>query len=245
MDVSGRIRGISAEIADACGRSGRDAQSVSLMLVTKTVPASRISQAVQCGHRLFGENKIQEVQEKWAAPELQSLKPDFIGHLQTNKVKPCLDACARIHSVDRMRLVEALDRELQARGEKREVLLQVNTSGEASKFGVPLEEAMGFARSVKRYPTLDVRGLMTLAVFSREEEKVRPCFKKLQRLFAEIRDEDLFGGGFRHLSMGMSGDYRLAVEEGSTIVRIGTAVFGARATPDSFYWPEAAPKRQG
>lgn len=232
------VNKINNQIRNACVLSGRPTDSVNLMLVTKTVPMERIIPVYNIGHRLFGENKIQEVVQKWTDPAVEGLKPEFIGHLQTNKVKLCLDVCGRIHSVDRLGLVESLDRELQKRGEQQEVFLQVNTSGEASKYGVPVEEAVRFAKTVSRYQTLKVTGLMTLALFSEDTNRVRPCFKKLKEILLQIRSEDLFGEEFRHLSMGMSSDYVIAVEEGATIVRVGTAVFGNRPTPDSYYWPE-------
>lgn len=238
MSLLQSLSRVKNEIESACAASGRSSGSVRLMLVTKTHPMERILEAYKIGHRLFGENKIQEVAQKWAASAVDGLRPEFIGHLQTNKVKACLNACGRIHSLDRMSLVEALDHELQKRGEQREVFLQVNTSGESSKYGVAVENALGFAEAVSRYPTLKVTGLMTLALFSHDQGKVRPCFRRLKELFLRMRERDLFGEGFRHLSMGMSSDYVIAIEEGATIVRVGTAILGARPTPDSYYWPE-------
>ncbi len=215
----------------------RDPATVELMLVTKTVPAERIAATFDLGCRLFGENKVQEVVQKWSSPLLSHVKPEFIGHLQTNKVKVCLDSCGRIHSVDRVGLVEALDRELQKRGEQREVCLQINTSDEESKYGASMSEALRFAEIASRYQTLKVTGLMTLALFSNDDAHVRPCFRKLKDLRTQIQDKGWFGSDFRHLSMGMSSDYEIAIEEGATIVRVGTAIFGHRPTPDSFYWP--------
>lgn len=233
-----RLDGVLAEMRAAAGRSGRDPGSVELMLVTKTVDASRIAPFVERGHRLFGENKVQEAKAKWGGGELAGYRPDFIGHLQTNKVKACLESCGRIHAVDRMGLVVALDRELRKRGEERDVFLQVNTSGEPSKFGVPPHEAVALAEAVSAYPSLRVAGLMTLAAFSTDPEKSRPCFRLLRSLREEVLRRRIFGPEFRHLSMGMSGDFGVAVEEGATIVRVGSAVFGHRSTPNSLYWPD-------
>lgn len=238
IDLAANIEWVEKKIEESCLAAGRDRSEVSLMLVTKTVPPDRISQAHELGYRLFGENKIQEVAGKWGDPALNSHKPEFIGHLQTNKVKTCLDLCSRIHSVDRMNLVEALNRELLRRGERREVFIQVNTSQEESKYGVSLNEALDFAKQVSRYDTIEVTGLMTLALFSKEDALVRKCFQNLRDLQRTIQRQDLFGKNFRHLSMGMSSDYPIAIQEGATLVRVGTAIFGARATPDSFYWPE-------
>lgn len=228
--VKSSIRRISMETA-------RASSEIELMLVTKTVPVEKISAAFELGCHLFGENKVQEVVQKWVPSNLSHIKPDFIGHLQTNKVKICLDVCGRIHSVDRIGLVEALDRELQKRGEEREVFLQVNTSDEASKYGVSVNDAIHFAKIASRYQTLKITGLMTLALFSEDTNKIRPCFRKLKELRSQLQDEGLFGEDFRHLSMGMSSDYPVAIEEGATIVRVGTAIFGNRPTPDSYYWP--------
>lgn len=225
------------KMQQAAKKAGRDSSHVELMLVTKTVPTSRILEAYHRGFRLYGENKIQEAAQKWSDPGFEGLRPDFIGHLQTNKVKSCLDVCGRIQSVDRESLVVALDKELQKRGERREVFLQVNTSDEDSKFGVAVSEALNFARVVAKYPTLKVTGLMTLALFSSEESLVRPCFKKLKNISTQIQEAGLFGNEFKHLSMGMSSDFEIAIEEGATIVRVGTAIFGARQLPDSHYWP--------
>lgn len=237
LDISDNLNLIRGEIAESCRAVGRTVGDVDLMLVTKTVSVERIAEALRLGCVLFGENKVQEVEQKWGAPELNRLKPDFIGHLQTNKVKVCLDVCGRIHSVDRMSLVETLDRELQKRGESRDVFLQVNTSQEQSKYGVSAERALEFARQVAAYPTLRVTGLMTLAMFSQDVEEVRRCFRNLKSLHSEIDEAGVFGSSFQHLSMGMTSDYKIAIEEGSTIVRLGQAIFGDRGTPDSYYWP--------
>lgn len=237
MEASQRLLNVEQSIRDACARRGRDPRDVQVMLVTKTVPPERILPFVRHGHALFGENRVQEAAIKWGDSLLRGCRPDFIGHLQTNKVKACLDTCGRIHSVDRLRLAAALDRELKARGEHREVFLQVNSSGEPSKFGLPPAEVPRFAEEMKVFSSLKVTGLMTLALFSADERLVRPCFRRMRQIFTEVQEAHLFGSEFRHLSMGMSGDYEIAVEEGATIVRVGTAVFGRRHTPDSYYWP--------
>lgn len=238
MDIKNNLAAIQSRVAKACASSGRTISDVELMLVTKTVSVEDIFCARNLGGTLFGENKVQEVVQKWHAPSLEGVRPDFIGHLQTNKVKTCLDVCARIHSVDRMGLVEALDRELQKRGERREVFLQVNTSAEESKYGVSLNDAVSFATRVAQFQTLHVTGLMTLAEFSQDMARVRECFRRLKEVQREIRQQGLFSENFRHLSMGMSSDFEIAIEEGATIIRVGTAVFGTRPTPDSYYWPE-------
>lgn len=237
-DFAAKLADVKATIIQSGLSAQRNPEDIKLMLVTKTVPAESISQTFKLGHRLFGENRIQEVAKKWTDLSLHGIKPEFIGHLQTNKVRTCLDLCGRIHSVDRLGLAEALDRELQRRGESREIFLQVNISGEESKYGIPWSEALQFAKRLSSFETLEVRGLMTLAIFSKEEVRVRQCFRRLKELSVNIQEAGIFSGRFRELSMGMSSDYSIAVEEGSTLVRVGTAVFGERSAPDSFYWPE-------
>lgn len=240
MNLEENLKSVKDRIEEVCRSSSRKPSDVDLMLVTKTITSERIIEAKRLGHRLFGENKVQEVVQKWSIPELREIRPDFIGHLQTNKLKACLDGCGRIHSVDRMSLVEALDRELQKRGEQREVFIQVNTSGEASKYGIAPVEAVEFATQIARYQTLKVTGLMTLAIFSTDKDRVRECFRKLKALHLKIRESGVFTKDFTHLSMGMSSDFDVAIEEGSTMIRVGQAVFGTRSLPDSYYWPGAS-----
>src|SRR5699024_8672706 len=160
-----------------------------------------------------------------------------IGHLQTNKAKDVAQFAAEFQALDRLRVAETLDRRLQGIGRSLDVYVQVNTSAEQSKYGLPPDEVLPFLQQLPQYTALRVRGLMTLAVFSSDVEQVRPCFTLLRELRDRARetDPDLLGPG--ELSMGMSGDYETAIEEGSNVVRVGQAIFGARALPDSHYWP--------
>lgn len=231
---------VRANIAAAAARAGRDPSDVRLLPVSKTVPEERIRLAVAAGCHELGENKVQEAKRK--AEELADLGVAWsvIGHLQTNKARDVAAFAAEFQALDSARVAAALDRRLQAAGRSLDVYVQVNTSAEPQKYGLAPEEVEAFLRELPNYAALRVRGLMTLAIFSRDVPAVRACFTRLRDLRDRIRDTDpeLVGDG--GLSMGMSGDYEVAVEEGATCVRVGQAVFGARATADGDYWPGAA-----
>ncbi|HLV60740.1 MAG TPA: YggS family pyridoxal phosphate-dependent enzyme [Fredinandcohnia sp.] len=226
-EVAAAIEKVRRRIDDACRAAGRDPGEVRLLLASKTQPPERILQALEAGVTLFGENRVQELVEKARALEGRPIEWHFIGHLQRNKIRRVLDFARVVQSVDRPALVDDLVRELEKRDARLRVFLQVNTSGEASKFGVRPEEAEALARHIASSGRLELEGLMTIALHAEDPEGARPCF----RLLRAIRD-DLRARGFgplRELSMGMSGDLEVAIEEGATIVRVGTAAFGARA----------------
>src|SRR5256885_1532764 len=169
------------------------------------------------------------------------LQWSVIGHLQTNKARLVARFASEFQALDNLRVAEALDRRLQAEGRALDVFVQVNTSGEASKYGLPPDEVQGFVQALPAFSALRVRGLMTLALFSSEAERVRQCFVLLRRLRDQLRQSAPAGISLDELSMGMSGDFEIAIEEGATVVRVGQAIFGARAQPDSFYWPAGGP----
>ncbi|HMR49744.1 MAG TPA: YggS family pyridoxal phosphate-dependent enzyme [Arachnia sp.] len=231
------LAAVRARIDVAAERSGRAASEIRLLPVSKTVPQERLRLAVAAGCTRLGENKVQEAKRKHAEMADLDIAWSVIGHLQTNKAKDVAAFAAEFHALDSVRVAHALDRRLQAEGRSLDVFVQVNTSGEESKYGLTPEELPGVLREVRHCSALRVRGLMTLAVFSADEDRVRRCFRVLRRLRDEARDADegLIGDG--GLSMGMSGDYEVAVEEGATCVRVGQAIFGARAVPDSQWWP--------
>lgn len=238
-EIRANLADIRARIDAACARAGRDPAEVRLLPVSKTVDESRIRMAYAAGCRLLGENKVQEAYGKWEAmADLTDLDWAIIGHLQTNKAKFVARFAREFQALDNLRVAEALDRRLQDEGRGLDVFVQVNTSGEASKFGLAPEEALDFARALPAYASLRVRGLMTLALFSPDETRVRPCFQLLRDLRERLRQDAPQGADFAELSMGMSGDFEWAIEEGATTVRVGQAIFGARALPDSHYWPE-------
>lgn len=238
-EIIHNLKRIRERIAAACERAGRNTSEVKLLLATKTVPAAKIKKILEAGELLIGENKVQELKEKFEELKNMPHEQHFIGHLQTNKIKDILKynvSC--IQSLDRLDLAEKLNSRLMAANKQMEVLIQVNTSAEASKFGVRPEEAIDLARQVSRLKAVQVKGLMTIGRFSSEPEKVRPCFRLLKSIQQEIIDLHIPHVIMQELSMGMSGDLETAVEEGATIVRVGTAIFGQRIHPDSYYWQE-------
>ncbi len=231
--MAGRIAHIRQRIADACARAGRSPDSVVLLPVSKTFEVDAIREAMALGLTRFGENKTQEIRQKAAALAGQGLQWVLIGHLQTNKAKDAARDATEVQSLDRTDLAEALHRRLLNEGRTLDVLVQVKTSTEPSKFGMAPEEVSAFLRRIAtEFPTLRVQGLMTLAVNSPDPEQVRACFRALRELRDSLRAENIDGVSLERLSMGMSGDFELAIEEGSTEVRIGTAIFGARTYPD-------------
>ncbi|HET8897603.1 MAG TPA: YggS family pyridoxal phosphate-dependent enzyme [Rhodanobacteraceae bacterium] len=240
-DIASLRRNLDAirqRIDAACRRADRDPASVRLLPVSKTVDASILRLAYQAGCRELGENKPQEMARKAAAmADLTDLRWSVIGHLQTNKAKLVARYAHEFQALDSLRVAEALDRRLQIEGRSLPVLVQVNSSGEASKFGLPPTEVAAFVQQLTPFQSLQVRGLMTLALFSSDAEHVRPCFVRMRELRERLRQMAPAGMCFEELSMGMSGDFELAIAEGATVVRVGQAIFGRRALPDSHYWP--------
>lgn len=220
---------VRARINAAAGRAGRDVGEIRLLPVSKTVPEERLRAAFAAGMTQMGENKVQEGARKAGNLADLGIHWALIGHLQTNKVKQAVAFAAEFQALDSLRLAEALDRRLQEAGRALDVYMQVNSSGEPSKFGLEPEEVAGFLARLPHYSSLRVRGLMTLAARTTDEARVRACF----HLMRELRDAGLQAGtvGEGELSMGMSGDFELAIESGSTCVRVGQAIFGARPDP--------------
>lgn len=233
------IQKIEERIQNACLKSGRKRNEIKLLLAVKTVEPDRIKKAFSAGYTLIAENKIQEVKEKFDALKEYQHTSHFIGHLQTNKVKELLKYDIQcLESVDRLKLAEKLQRRLEYENKTIDILIQVNTSFEESKFGVAPEKAVDLVREVAKLDRIRIKGLMTIGLFSSENEKVRRCFKMLKEIQLKIIDEKIPNVEMNELSMGMSGDLETAIEEGATIVRVGTAVFGERPYPDSYYWNE-------
>lgn len=225
-------------ISKACIKCGRNPNDVKLLLATKTVSTENIKLAFLQGQSLIGENKVQELKEKYNALREIPHITHFIGHLQSNKIKEVLKYAQCIQSIDRIDLVQKLDQQLQLEGTQQEIMLQINTSGESSKFGASPSEAIAFAKAVSQYDTLKVTGLMTIGIFNAPEQEIRKCFELLRNIQLEINALDLPNFNLKELSMGMSHDLEIAIEEGATIVRVGTAIFGTRIYPDSYYWNE-------
>jgi len=208
--------------------------------VSKTVDEARLRLAYQAGCRDFGENKVQEAQRKVEAlADLTDLNWAVIGHLQTNKAKLVARFASEFQALDSLRVAEALDRRLQMEGRTLDVLVQVNTSNEPSKFGLAPDDVAAFIHQMPTFSCIRVKGLMTLAVFSDDPARVRPCFVRLRQLRDRLREQLPAGINMDTLSMGMSGDFELTIEEGATVVRVGQAIFGPRPLPDSHYWPDA------
>lgn len=227
MDVAKNIRQIRKIIAEAAGRSRRPPSAVRLMAVTKTVRDDRIVEAVQAGVDIIGENYVQEAKRKIETMG-KSGEWHMIGRLQTNKAKYAVRLFDMIHSVDRMELAAEIDRHARAAGLVMKILIEINVAGEATKSGVPITEAVELVRAVAPLPNLSIRGLMTMPPWFDDPEEARPFFRALRELGDRIETEGMPRVEMRELSMGMSGDYAVAVEEGATIVRVGRGIFGER-----------------
>ena len=237
-DLQRNLAAVRTRIEAACRRCDRDPATVRLLPVSKTKPEASLRLAYAAGCRLLGENKVQEAHRKYEAmQDLHDLQWSVIGHLQTNKAKLVARFATEFQALDSLRVAQALDRRLQVEGRSLDVFVQVNTSGEASKYGVAPENALAFMQALPAFSALRVRGLMTLAVFSSEAERVRQCFVLLRKLRDQLQQSTHPCIGLQELSMGMSGDFEIAIEEGATVVRVGQAIFGARPVPDSHYWP--------
>jgi pyridoxal phosphate enzyme (YggS family) len=221
------IAHVRAAIEQAAERAGRDPEDVTLVAVSKTMPVELVQMAYNLGVKDFGENRVQEALPKVEAFHPPEVRWHMIGHVQSNKAKKVAGPFALVHSVDSVRLAELLNRYASERGLVLAVLIQLNVAGEASKEGASPEEALELARRVVELPALRVEGLMTIAPIVEHPEDARPVFRQLRLLRDHLRDE-VPQSDWQHLSMGMTDDYRVAIEEGATIVRIGRAIFGER-----------------
>ncbi|MCX7547190.1 YggS family pyridoxal phosphate-dependent enzyme [Xanthomarina sp. F1114] len=234
--ITNNLAEILKRIENACLKSNRNPEDVKLLMATKTVSAENIKIAFKNNQTLIGENKIHEISKKYEALKTIGHQTHFIGHLQTNKVKDLLKYNVDcIQSIDRLRLAEKLQNRLEYEDKTIDAFLQFNTSYEQSKFGMKPEDSMKFAVELQQFDRINIKGLMTIGLFSAETEKVRKCFKLLKNIQLQLLDN---GIPVHELSMGMSGDLETAIEEGSTMVRVGTAIFGKREHPDSYYWNE-------
>ena len=227
--IAANVRAVRARIDAACLAAGRDPGSVRLLPVSKTRPAADVLAAHSAGCTRFGENKAQEASAKAAElSAVEGLEWVMIGHLQSNKAKLVAQFAAEFQALDSVPLAAELDRRLEAAGRRLDVLVQVNSSGEDSKFGLPPDEVPGFAAALQPFDRLRVRGLMTLALPSPDPHQVAACFRRMRHVQRLLRDAGLLGQAWDELSMGMSGDFELAIAHGATQVRIGTAIFGRR-----------------
>ncbi len=221
--VAGRLATIQERMASACHRAGRDPKSVRLVAVTKTQPLSAVREAYEAGQRDFGENYAQELRDK--AKDFPEARWHFIGHLQTNKVKYVVGTAALVHSVDSEKILEALSERAEREKLVQDVLLELNLSGDKTKTGAPESALPALAAKAAALPGVRLRGLMTMGPASASEKDTRAVFRRLKELSASLTLSPQIAP---ELSMGMSGDFEIAIEEGATLVRIGTAIFGER-----------------
>ena len=221
------LKEVEANIMTACEKAGRNREDVTLIAVSKTKPLFMLEEAYEAGARDFGENKVQEILEKH--PKMpEDARFHMIGHLQRNKVKQVLPHAVLIHSVDSYRLAEQISQEAGKLGITAKILLEVNVAKEESKFGMMPEDVEEMAGQIAALPHLQIEGLMTIAPFVDDPEKNRPVFRKLYQLSVDIKKKNIDNVNMSVLSMGMTGDYQVAVEEGATMIRVGTGIFGAR-----------------
>jgi PLP dependent protein len=220
---------IKQRITSAALRVDRDPAEIKLLAVTKTHPVESIQMAIENGIEFISENRIQEAEDK--LPKLENLYKEFhfIGHLQSNKIKKLMSLKpALIHSIDKLSTASKLNDFLELNDLSQDILIQVNTSGEASKFGIEPVDAISFARELSKLKNLNVKGLMTIGMFTDDEQIVRACFRKLKDIFDQLKNEQISEIPMQYLSMGMTNDFEIAIEEGANIVRIGSAIFGYR-----------------
>lgn len=227
MMLEDNLKEVERRIEAACKRAGRSRDEVTLIAVSKTKPVSMLQEAYDLGVRVFGENKVQEIRDKYEALP-KDIEWHMIGHLQTNKVKYIVDKVKLIHSVDSLRLAETIEREAEKHGCTADILLEVNVAEEESKFGLKMDEVISLAEKISQFSHVNLRGLMTIAPFVDNPEKNRTIFADLQKLYVDIKEKNIDNGTVSILSMGMTNDYEVAIEEGATMVRIGTGIFGAR-----------------
>jgi PLP dependent protein len=236
VNVVENLAAVEARIKAACTRVGRDPSEVRLLPVSKNQGMELIAEAYEAGVRLLGENRVQEAAEKARHfADHPDLNWAIIGHLQTNKVRQVAAIASEFHALSSIRVAAALQQALDEQGRNLDVFLQVNSSAEPQKFGLPPDEVEPFAIALKAYGALQVRGLMTLAVLSDDQREIRACFERMRDLQRRLRASDDVAGSYDELSMGMSGDLELAIEYGATTVRVGQAIFGPRPSPDT-YW---------
>ena len=221
---------VQKKVVAACERAGRDPKEVTLIAVSKTKPVSMIEELLPLGVVDFGENKPQELKEKYEVLP-KDLKWHMIGHLQRNKVKYIIDKACMIHSLESLRLAETIQSEAEKHQVIMPVLIEVNAAQEESKFGLTLDETPAFIEQVAVFPNLRVSGLMTIAPFVENPEDNRVHFQNLYNLFIDIKQRNIDNVSMCNLSMGMTNDYEVAIEEGATMVRVGTGIFGARSYP--------------
>ena len=225
--IKDNLRTVEENISAACDRSGRAREDVTLIAVSKTKPVEMLREAYDSGCRDFGENKVQELVDKYDhMPD--DVRWHMIGHLQRNKVKYIVDKVYMIHSVDSLRLAEEISKEAVKKNVTVSVLVEVNVAGEESKFGTTAEETVSLVENIAKLPNIIVKGLMTIAPYVEDSEENRLYFAKLKQIYVDITHKNIDNVYMEELSMGMTGDYEVAIEEGATYIRVGTGIFGER-----------------
>lgn len=222
-----QLQEVESRIQNACKKAGRSRDEVTLIAVSKTKPVETLKEAYNLGVRIFGENKVQELTEKYEALP-KDIRWHMIGHLQTNKVKYIIDKTELIHSVDSLKLAQTIEKEAAKHNLTADILLEVNVAEEESKFGMKLDEVIPFMKKIADFSHIRVCGLMTIAPFVEDPEENRAVFADLHKLYVDIKEKNIDNGTVSILSMGMTNDYEVAIEEGATMVRVGTGIFGAR-----------------
>jgi pyridoxal phosphate enzyme (YggS family) len=225
VSLQERIEEVERRVTEACLRSNRQREEVQIIAVTKYVSLKATGEAIRSGLTQVGENRWQDAQSKWEAYATEA-DWHFIGHLQTNKVKEVIGKFHYIHSLDRLTLAEELHKKAFALGIQVKCLIQLNVSGEETKYGLPPDQLFTFAEQVRELPNIQVIGLMTMAPYEAEDEATRPVFRELRRLRDELNTKQIFNYSIPHLSMGMSNDFEIAIEEGATWVRLGSVLVG-------------------
>ena len=225
--LADKLAFVQKNIEEACNNADRSAEEVTLIAVSKTKPVEMLREAYDAGARVFGENKVQEIADKYDQMP-SDVKWHMIGHLQRNKVKYIIDKVAMIHSVDSLRLAETIEKEAAKKDICMPILIEVNVAEEESKFGLKVEEVLPLIEEISSYSHIQVKGLMTIAPFVANPEENRDVFRKLKKLSVDIAAKNINNINMSVLSMGMTNDYQVAVEEGSTMVRVGTGIFGER-----------------
>ncbi len=228
MSIKENIDRILERIAFACERSGRNTEDITLIAVSKTVDADRAREAVESGLLNLGENRVQELVDKYEKLSDTLVKWHMIGHLQKNKVKYIIDKAELIHSVESIELADEINKRAAKNNLKANVLVELNIGEEDSKFGISEENAYDFVKSLEQFENINVLGLMTVAPFAEDPEEIRWVFKKMKVIFDNLSNMNIKNSNMKYLSMGMTNDFEIAIEEGANIIRIGTAIFGKR-----------------
>ncbi|HPY95894.1 MAG: YggS family pyridoxal phosphate-dependent enzyme [Candidatus Cloacimonadales bacterium] len=227
--IQDNIERVYKQIEEACKRVGRDPDDIKLIAVTKTHSAAKINEALSFGIKSFGENKIQEIEEKMPDINRQGKEFHFIGHLQSNKINKLIELePVLIHSIEKYSTAERLNKSLLRRGLTQDVLIEVNTSGEKSKNGVDPDDLNDLIKMISELSNVHIRGLMTIGTLTDDSDEIRRCFRQLRDLFQALKAQSIDNVEMKYLSMGMSGDFEIAIEEGSNLIRLGSIIFGQR-----------------